>query len=151
MKLSSEQEYWVSKPKQRISSSKLRELLVKQAGKCAFSSVDLVFDRLDRTPVAGGPGCHPLSPAVDHISPGCLTSGVQITCYALNDLKGYLPLDCFEALLQTQAWKDLMERWRTQAKLDPSNREAFRQLLRPKAEQAAASKVCATIQVEPHH
>jgi hypothetical protein len=133
MELTSEQKHWAAKPKQRIASSKLRELLVTQAGKCALSGVDLVFDRLERTPVAGGAGCHPLSPAVDHVSPGCLTSGVQITCYDLNDLKGHLPLDCFEALRKTRAWEDLMERWRNQAKIDPSDRDAFRRLLRPTA------------------
>jgi hypothetical protein len=74
-----------------------------------------------------------LSPAVDHIDPGNRDGGVQLVCYALNDLKGHLPVDCFEALRETQAWGRLMDAWRGQARLDPKDWEAFRRLLRPNA------------------
>jgi hypothetical protein len=51
----------------------------------------------------------------------------------LNDLKGHLPPDCFQALSETSAWKSLMERWRVQALKDNFDREAFKRLLRPNA------------------
>lgn len=92
------------------------------------------FEARDRTPVKGGLGCHPLSPAVDPVDPGNPDGGHQLVCYALNDLKGHLPVDCFQALTQTSAWMRLMDSWRKQAKQDPENRRAFQRLLRPNAE-----------------
>jgi hypothetical protein len=91
------------------------------------------FYNIEGTPVSGGRGCHPLYPAVDHIDFGNYAGDYQIVCYALNDLKGHLPPDCFKALTKTSAWKKLMQMWVEQAKNDNKNREAFRRLLRPNA------------------
>jgi hypothetical protein len=94
-----------------------------------------------RTPVKGGPGYHPLCPAVDHKDPGNPNGGFQIVCYALNDLKGHLPVECFDALSGTDAWRRLMLSWKEQAEKEPTNRDALRRLLRPNAKLKKA-KVC---------
>lgn len=133
MDLNADQENWAKRRKQGLSPKELRLLIANQNGLCALSGVPLRFDVIDRTPIKGGKGCHPLAPAVDHVDPGNEAGERQIICYALNDVKGHLPLECFKALIETTAWKALMAEWRDQAKLDPSNREAFRQLLRPNA------------------
>lgn len=138
MKLTSDQRHWVSRRKQGLSPSQLKNLVAKQRGLCALLKVPMTFDVRDRTPVTGGQGCHPLSPAVDHIDPGNDQGGLQIVCYALNDLKGHLPVACFRALTRTKAWKKLMGEWRKQARKDRGDREAFKRLLRPNAQQAAA-------------
>lgn len=109
-----------------------RELIAAQDGKCAFSGVPLIFESEHGggfTP--GCQGCHPLYATLDHCSPGSQSHGYQIVCYALNDLKGHLPFDCFLALVQTEAWKHLMGAWRLQQQRDQFNRGAFRALLRP--------------------
>ena len=124
---------WASKPHQGASPSEQRRLLRDQRGRCALSGVELLFDVKDRTPQKGGLGCHPLSPAIDHKDPGNPHGGYQIVSYALNDLKGHLPADCFEALCETEAWQKLMQDWKAQAEKDTTDREAFRRLLRPNA------------------
>ena len=111
----------------------LHTLLTRQEGRCALSGVEMIFDNAEGTPVSGGKGCHPLYPAVDHMDPGNPKGGHQIVCYALNDLKGHLPPDCFKALSETTAWQSLMEQWRRQAQKDKTDREAFMRLLRPNA------------------
>ena len=93
----------------------------------------MIFDVSERTPIKGGRGCHPLSPAVDHIDSGNPSGGYQIICYALNDVKGHLPKDCFEALVQTEPWIKLMSDWKAQSEKDNSDRDAFMRLLRPNA------------------
>ena len=133
MELTPQQEEWAAKRRQGVSKTELRRILIKQEGKCAISSVEMVFDVTEGTPVTGGQGCHPLYPAVDHKDPGNHNGGYQIICYALNDLKGHLPLDCFKALQSTPAWLDLMCRWRQQAATDRSDRPAFMKILRPNA------------------
>ena len=133
MKLTPDQKLWASKRKQGLSPERLRNLVIKQHGLCALSKAPMTFDVRDRTPIAGGHGCHPLSPAVDHIDPGNPQSDRQIVCYALNDLKGHLPVPCFRALTRTKAWKTLMKDWRYQVRKDRNNRQAFRRLLRPNA------------------
>jgi hypothetical protein len=127
------QKKWTSRRRQGASPSVLRSLLDKQEGRCALSNVELIFDSALGTPEKGGKGCHPLYPAVDHIDPGNPKGGHQIVCYALNDLKGHLPLDCFKALIETPAWLTLMEKWRQQSAKDRSDRDAFYRLLRPNA------------------
>jgi hypothetical protein len=139
LELTDHQERWASKRRQGVGASHLRDLLVQQEGRCALSGVPMEFDLNERTPIAGEKGCHPLSPAVDHIDPGNRSGGMQLVCYALNDLKGHLPLDCFRALVATPAWHRLMEAWRKQARLDPNDREAFRRLLRPNASSVASA------------
>jgi len=124
---------WASKPRQGASPAYLRQLLIKQEGLCALSDVPLLFDVSEGTPQANGRGVHPLYPAVDHIDPGNPSGGYQIICYALNDLKGHLPLSCFEELRATPAWKNLMLAWKHQAETDRSDREALMRLLRPNA------------------
>lgn len=107
-------------------------LIAAQHGKCAFSSVPLIFDSAHgggSTP--GGSGCHPLYAALDHCAPGSRCQGIQIVSYALNDLKGHLPLDCFNALSRTPPWQRLMKAWRRQQIHNDADREAFRALLRP--------------------
>ena len=93
----------------------------------------MVFDRFAGTPQKGGLGVHPLYPAVDHIECGTVKRGYQIVCYSLNDVKGHMPFDCFEALTNTGPWKELMQRWKSLAENDPNNREAFRKLIFPNA------------------
>lgn len=127
------QERWASKRRQSVSPSRLRQILLTQLGLCAFSGAPLVFDVQEGTPQSNGPGCHPLYPAVDHVDPGNPCGGFQIVCYALNDLKGHLPMDCFEALRATAAWKTLMVAWKEQAATDYMDRKALMRLLRPNA------------------
>ncbi len=133
MELTEDQKKWAAKRKQGASPKTLRDLLIKQKGMCALSGVDMIFDKKEGTPVSGGRGCHPLYAAIDHIDPGNHAGGYQIVCYALNDLKGHLPPDCFKALSETDAWQKLMDLWRTQARKDSKDREAFRKILRPNA------------------
>lgn len=133
MELNEQQKKWVSKRRQGASPKHLRELLISQEGRCALSGVEMIFDTNEGTPVKGVKGCHPLYPAVDHKDPGNPKGGHQIVCYALNDLKGHLPCDCFEALKLTDAWKKLMDMWVAQAENNNTDREAFKQLLRPNA------------------
>jgi predicted nucleotidyltransferase len=133
MELTEQQKKWASKRRQGASATTLRKLLITQKGRCALSGVEMIFENVEGTPVSGGKGCHPLYPAVDHIDPGNPEGGHQIVCYALNDLKGHLPPDCFKALSGTNAWQGLMEQWRKQAQKDKTDREAFMHLLRPNA------------------
>lgn len=133
MELTEQQKKWASKRKQGVAPKTLRVLLNKQKGRCALSGVNMIFDKNEGTPMKGGRGCHPLYAAVDHIDPGNREGGYQIICYALNDLKGHLPPDCFKALLETNEWKKLMSKWGRQAKKDVSDREAFRRILGPHA------------------
>jgi len=74
---------------------------------------------------------HPLYRAVDHIECGNVERGCQVVCYALNDVKGHIPFECFEALKRTTEWKELMEQWREQAEKNPHDRQAFRGLIFP--------------------
>ena|SRR5579862_3127768 len=107
-------------------------LIAAQRALCAFSKVPVIFERADGggcTP--GCRGCHPLYAALDHCAPGSRFHGLQIVSYALNDLKGHLPLDCFQQLSQTAAWQRLMRAWRRQQRLNVADRDAFRALLRP--------------------
>lgn len=122
---------WASKYRQGLSPKKLNELLVKQRGLCALSEVPLLFDREEGTPRKGGLGSHPLYPAVDHIECGTDRREHQIVCYALNDVKGHLPFDCFEALKRTEPWKKLMAQWKSQAQNDQHDREAFTNIIFP--------------------
>src|SRR5437762_6341325 len=126
--LSDDQTYWSRRRRQRLGPRLLEKLLRESKGVCALSGVPLVFDLAARTPERQGRGCHPLSPAVDHVDPGNRDGGYQLTCYALNDLKGHLPVDCFRALQATEAWTRLMNAWRDQAARDPNDREAFQRL-----------------------
>lgn len=131
--LTEEQLVWIAKRRQRVAPTYLRELLIAQKGRCALSQAEMLFNLVERTPVRGARGCHPLSPAVDHVDPGNNSGRRQLVCYALNDLKGHLPVDCFDALQKTDPWIRLMEAWRAQAIRNPSDREAFKRLLRPNA------------------
>ncbi len=133
MELTKEQAEWASKRRQRVCKTKLRKLLIEQEGRCALSEVDMVFNKSEGTPVKGDRGCHPLYPAVDHKDPGNPEGGFQLVCYMLNDLKGHLPKDCFDALKETVPWKKLMNSWRKQAKVDPTDRETFLHIIRPHA------------------
>ena len=72
---------------------------------------------------------HPLNPAVVHRESRNPERGYHIVCYALNDEKGHMPFECFEALKRTKAWKAFMQRWRNQAQTDPQNRQALRALI----------------------
>lgn len=106
-------------------------LIDNQRGRCAFSEVPLIFDARDGGgSVPGGPGCHPIYAALDHCAPRSNCHGFQIVSYALNDLKGHLPMDCFVALCRSTAWRRLMQAWRRQHRRNTSDREAFRALLR---------------------
>ncbi|MBM2832523.1 MAG: hypothetical protein HW414_1575 [Dehalococcoidia bacterium] len=136
MKLTEQQkkwEKWASRKRQGASAEELRKLLRTQKGRCAFSDVEMVFEKTEGTPIRSGRGCHPLYPAVDHKDPGNSEGGYRIICYALNDVKGHLSLDCFRALRRTKAWHTLMEQWRQQAAKNKTDRKAFSRLLRPNA------------------
>lgn len=124
------QKEWASRRKQNISSRMLAELVAKQHGRCKLSDVEMVIDKREGTP-QDGKGCHPLYAAVDHISPGNPVVGVQLVCYALNDLKGHLPLACFQALVKTKEWGKLMLLWKAQALKNPNDRAAFKNIIRP--------------------
>src|SRR5205823_1505688 len=117
------------------------DLIARQGGRCAFSRVLLRFDAVSGTSIAGGLGCHPLYAALDHTAPGSDHEGHQIVSYALNDLKGHLPYDCFHALAQSPAWQRLMHAWRVQEAEDTEDREGFYALLRQRgpAEPSAAA------------
>ena len=95
--LSKERTAWASTRRQGVGPKRLRDLLASQDGRCALSNVPMLFDLLERTPERNGRGCHPLSPAVDHVEPGHASGRRQLVCDALNDLKGHLPAACFEA------------------------------------------------------
>ena len=82
MELTEDQKRWLKKRHQGVAPSILREILMRQEGKCMLSKIDMVFDVAEGTPIAGGRGCHPLYPAVDHIHPGNPDGGYQIVCYA---------------------------------------------------------------------
>lgn len=133
-KITGEHRRWarVRQRKYGDSTAKYLALIAAQDGRCALSGVPLIFNSAQgggSTP--GGAGCHPLYAALDHCVPGSTGHGVQIVSYALNDLKGHLPLECFRALSRTQAWRRLMESWRRQQIRNRADREAFRALLRP--------------------
>lgn len=132
--INSHHKRWASNAKQRYGRAReyYLELVRVQEGRCAFSDVPLLFDAADGTPVKGGHGCHPLYAALDHRAPGSDEQGHHVVCYALNDLKGHLPHDCFIALVETAAWQRLMAAWRHQASLDSSNRKSFYALVRPR-------------------
>ena len=129
-RLSPEQIAWASKMKQRLSSSRLKELIIVQKGLCALSKVPMFFEKEKYgTPVKGGRGCHPLYAAVDHVFPGN-NKEHQLVCYDLNDLKGPLPDRLFKVLRNSSEWKLLMQQWRSQAEKNPEAIEAFKALLR---------------------
>ena len=129
--LSASAEAWASKRRQGLSPTRLRDLLKEKGERCALSGARLLFDRKLGTPQKDGLGVHPLYPAVDHLESGTGERGHQIVCYALNDVKGHVPFDCFEALKCTEPWKELMRRWSLQAEKDPHDREAFKNLIFP--------------------
>jgi hypothetical protein len=129
--LSASAKAWASKGRQGLSPEELRDLLREQEERCALSGAHLLFSKKLGTPRKGGRGVHPLYPAVDHIECRTGIQGHQIVCYALNDVKGHLPFECFKALKRTQAWKLFMQRWKTQAENGPRTREAFRRLIFP--------------------
>jgi hypothetical protein len=126
MELNQQQEKWASKRRYRATPKVLRSLLIQQECKCALSGVEMIFDVSEGTPVKSGKGCHPLYAALDHIDPGNPKGGFQIVCYALNDLKGHLPLECFIVLKETDIWQSLMEQWRKQAAVNRADRDAFK-------------------------
>jgi len=128
-------EEWAAKRRQGLSPSELKALLLKQGERCALSGARMLFDKKSGTPQKSGHGVHPLYPAVDQIEPGNPKRGHQIVCYALNDVKGHMPFECFKKLRRTRAWKELMLRWRTEAEgHHRRDREAFRRLIFPNSD-----------------
>jgi len=128
-KLTPDQIRWCRKSRWEISPPKLREMLRESGGNCKLSGVKMIFDAESGNPQRGGPGVHPLYASIDHIAPKNTARGHQIVCYALNDLKGHLPYNCFQALKKTTEWQSLMKKWKAQAKKNPDDREAFKQIL----------------------
>jgi hypothetical protein len=132
--LTPDHQRWASAP---VRTSRYRhpkkywlELIAKQRGLCAFSRAPLLFSSADGTPVKGGQSQHPIYAVVDHRSPGSDSLGHQIVSNDLNDLKGHLNPELFDALRRTKEWKRLMRRWRAQAVNNPRDREAFRAIRR---------------------
>jgi hypothetical protein len=128
--LSSEHIDWASRRKQGLCQKELYDLITKQKGRCALSGAQMVFDKKRGTPEAGGPGCHPLYAAIDHVAPKSRDQGCQIVCYDLNDLKGHLPPPLFSALAATEAWQSFMAAWSAQAESDPPDIKASKALLK---------------------
>lgn len=128
--LSPSQIEWAHKRKQGLSPVKLKELIIKQKGRCALSGARMIFEREHGTPKINGAGCHPLYAAVDHISPKNNMYGRQIVCNDLNDLKGHLPNKLFKELQDTPSWKHLMQLWKSQGETNPMDINAFKSLLR---------------------
>lgn len=121
---------WASKRKQGLSPSKLKELIIKQKGRCALSGEEMIFDKTYGNPNIISSGCHPLYAAIDHISPSNDKYGFQLVCYDLNDLKGHLPYKIFKELQLTEAWKHLMKTWRAVSKESPMDIESLKKVLR---------------------
>ena len=130
--LTPDQILWCRKSRWELSPPELREMVRDSGGTCKLSGVKMIFDAESGNPQRGGPGVHPLYASIDHIAPGNPAHGYQIVCYALNDLKGHLPYNCFKALMETSEWKSLMGKWKAQAKKNPDDREAFKHIVREK-------------------
>ena len=128
--LSPSQIEWARKRKQDLSPAHLKELVLKQKGRCALSGARMIFGKEYGTPKINTAGCHPLYAAVDHISPSNQGYGHQLVCYDLNDLKGHLPNKLFTELQNTSAWKHLMQQWKSQAENNPMDIDAFKVLLK---------------------
>jgi len=125
--ISPDQNRWCINAQQKYGESRdyYRELVIKQNGKCAFSGVELRFDVESGTALKDGRGCHALYAALDHTKPSSDDEGHSLVCYALNDIKGHLPYECFVALQTTDAWGDFMQKWRTLAERDANESRAF--------------------------
>lgn len=134
MEITPDHRRWSKNQQQRYGRTRAYylEMIVQQNGSCAFSGAAMRFDGASGT-AKSGLGCHGLYAALDHSAPGSDARGHQIVCYALNDLKGHLPYDCFLAQVQTPAWQRLMADWRRQAAKDPDDCVALYSLLRPGA------------------
>lgn len=128
--LSPSQIEWARKRKQDLSPAHLKELVLKQKGRCALSGARMIFEKEYGTPKINTAGCHPLYAAVDHISPSNQGYGHQLVCYDLNDLKGHLPNKLFTELQNTSARKHLMQQWKSQAENDLMDIDAFKVLLK---------------------
>lgn len=105
------------------------DLIQKESGKCALTGAPLFFDAKNGTPQKGGPGCHPLYAAVDHINPNRTDHGFQILCYDINDLKAHLPLPLFNALTKTKEWKRFAKAWGELSKSSPNDIKALKKLI----------------------
>jgi len=103
-KLTKQMRDWVKSKRRVLSEEALVNLLEETQGRCALSQVKMRFDAKE----------HLLYASVGYISPANKEKGYQIICRGLNDIKGHLPFDCFEALQGTEAWKSLMRAWRYQ-------------------------------------
>lgn len=104
------------------------DLIAKQRGLCALTGICLFFDARSGMSQKGGPGCHPLYAAADHIEPGN-NSKFQIICYDLNDMKGHMPKPLFDALTKTKEWRLFIKKWKLVADKN-SDREIFKELIR---------------------
>jgi hypothetical protein len=129
-KLTPAQMQWASKRRHGMSPSRLKELIIKQRGRCALSGAEMIFDKEHGNPNVNTQGCHPLYAAVDHISPSNSSFGYQLVCYDLNDLKGHLPYKIFRELLLTGAWRQLMREWLSLAEKNHMDINAFKELIK---------------------
>lgn len=141
MPLTKDQERWCKSKARRYQGgiARFRDLLKDGEVKCALSEVPVLFDS-DSGTAKEGRGVHACYATIDHISPGTENEGLQVVCYALNDLKGHLPYDCFIALKDTEAWDELMEQWREQAKKEPLDSKAFYKILQSDSEPSKLSQ-----------
>lgn len=128
--LNSVQNGWCTRAqfKHRQTREYFRDMLRYQNCRCAFSDVKMLYSPEFGTAAEGGRGCHALYATVDHTIPGRDSDIHVVVCYALKDIKVHLPIDCFEALQKTLAWKNFMQRWRDQAKRDATDSIAFYRL-----------------------
>lgn len=110
-------EEWAARASKRYGGGKKKYLdfIVRQEGLCDFSGAKLIFDKRYCQLGKKEKGCHPLYAAIDHSAPGTTDQGFSVVCYALNDIKGHLPYDCFRALEGTRAWQEFMKAWKVEA------------------------------------
>lgn len=121
-RLSEDQEKWVRArtARYRLPRELLRNIIRKQRGCCAWSSVPMRFDTSSLTP----PTDH-IAAVLDHSSPGSDADGHHIVCHYLNDTKGKMPRYLFEALRRTPEWQKAMLRMIDQFKRDPGDSDSI--------------------------
>lgn len=111
----------------------LKTLIQKQNGQCAWSGVRLYFDvKHSGSSKKRSSGTHPLYASLEHKIPSDAQegNGYEIVCAKLNDLKGALPFQCFKALQKTEAWKELMKKWKALSNKKAPSPKEFTTLLK---------------------
>lgn len=125
-KLSRAESAWAKRQEQYGKDpSRLKELIIRQKGKCAFSGAPLYFDA-KHGPDIHGYECHPLYAEVDYIMGRHPDYYCQIVCSQLNRMKDRVA--DFGKIPSTPEWAELMKSWKAQAEKDPMDITALRKL-----------------------